>query len=185
MTTTALVVIDMQTDLLSVDGRLPVDHEQAKSALSATNAAIGAARERGLPVAYVVNAFSPWSIANPFRKWCCIRGRPGSELDPRLTVVDEAPRFDKWRGDAFCNEELSAWLREADVSRLAVAGVQANACVLATVRGGMRHGFHETVLQDAVADRSERARTSGLDGAESSGATARSVEEWIEEDLNE
>jgi len=52
----ALVALDMQVDLLDADGRLSVAQAQVDGLITATNAALTAAAERGLQVAYVNNA---------------------------------------------------------------------------------------------------------------------------------
>jgi len=175
----ALIVLDMQTDLLDAKGRFPVAQDQVEALLHATNRALDGARQRGSDVACVVNAFRPWDPGNLFRSWCCVRGRDGSEVDPRVHVPSGAAGFEKWRGDAFCNDGLGRWVAQRDVNALTVAGVYANACVLATVRGALERGLRVTVLADAVAAKDESARCSGLEKMKRAGAELMSVDAWL------
>jgi len=175
----ALLILDMQQDLLAEDGAFPVDQGQVELLIAATNEVVAKGRGRDVGVVTIVNAFSPWDPGNLFRHGCCVRGRAGSELDPRVHPGADSPVFTKWRSDAFCNHELLAWLRRREVERLAVAGVYADACVLATVRGALRRGFEVTVLEDAVAARDAEAVARGLKKMEQAGATITTVECWL------
>lgn len=176
MNGTALLVVDMQRDLLEADGRLPVDQGMVTNLLAATNRAIRAAEAHGVPVVYIVNAFPAWDPGNLFRRLACIDGRPGADLDPRIARV-EGETFTKRRGDAFHNRALEGWLADAGIARLVVAGVQTDACVSATVRGAISRGFAVTVLRDAVASTSERRNALGLIKCAETGARlARSAE---------
>ena len=177
--TDALMVLDMQTDLLAVDGRFPVAEEQVAGLLRSTNAAIAASHDRGAAVVYIRTAFRPWDPGNLFRRGCCVRGRPGSELDPRVRAEPGAAHFEKWRGDAFCNDELGAWLKREGVDTVVVCGVYADACVRATVRGALRRGLRVTVLSDAVAASSHAAREAALDQMRRAGATIMTVGSWL------
>ena len=175
----ALLVVDMQTDLLAADGRFPVGQAQVGGLLAATNAAIEGAHERGAKVAYISNAYHPWDPGNLFRGGCCVRGRPGSEVDERVRRDPDAPSFDKWRGNAFCNASLAAWLEQEGIVSLAVAGVYADACVLSTVKGALGRGLRVTVLEDAVAAAHDAARRKALLKMEGAGATVAPVQAWL------
>ncbi|RLB45653.1 MAG: hypothetical protein DRJ42_29455 [Deltaproteobacteria bacterium] len=178
--TEALFVIDMQTDLLDAEGRFPVAQDQVVDVLAKTNQAIAGARERGIPVVYITNEFRPWDPGNLFRGGCCVRGRPGTELDPRVDVLPGAPAFEKWRGSAFCNEELGEWLAAEGVDSVALAGVYADACIRATTAGALKRGLRVTVLSDAVGAAGQRGRDAGLRKMRAAGADVASVAEWMD-----
>ena len=133
---------------------------------------------------YICNVFHPWDPGNLFRGGCCVRGRAGVELDARVLQLEHAESFNKWRGDAFCNEALARWLSEGGVRSVAVAGVYANACVQATVSGALKRGLQVTVLTDAVAAGSDGARRKGLENMQSAGARLSSVANWTTKDVS-
>jgi nicotinamidase-related amidase len=162
MAESALLVIDLQRDFLEDDGRMPVARTQVEPLLRAANALIDAATSRGALVVYILNAFpATQRVANFFRRGAAVAGTPGAQLDPRVHVVSGGT-FIKERGDAFTNPALAAFLRERRITRLAILGVFAPACVRATTRGALREGYRVTVVSDGVAAGSDRARDRAL-----------------------
>ncbi len=146
----ALLVLDMQTDFIGKDARMPIAPGRDEQLIKNVNASIRAAEKRGDLVVYVGNEFSPWSPANLFRNFAAIRGRPGAELDKRLYRMD-APYFAKDFPDAFSNKRLGEYLRRNRVNRLTIVGVFADQCVLHTARGARNRDYQVRVFTDAVA----------------------------------
>lgn len=173
--TTALLVIDMQVDFLADDGRLPVDRARVSHLIDRVNAAITDAQSRGVLVVHIGNEFPRGSIANLFRKFAAIAGSPGAALDPRVhsTGTQYLP---KWHGDAFTNPDLHALLSHAGIRRVVLAGVFANACVRATARGALAHGYEVEVLADCVGSGSDRRTAQALASMQRSGAVVHLLE---------
>ena len=174
----ALLLIDLQKDFLSRSGRLPVEISQVPPLLEAVNHAIEEAKAEGAQVIAIGNAFRRWDPANIFRRFAAIEGGAGTALDERIAQQD-ALFFRKWAGSAFCNEALDLWLKKNGVKNLKVAGVYANGCVAATVKDAIKRGYHVTVLEDAVAARSERARQKGLESCRRRGAELERVKSVV------
>ena len=137
MTDTALLVLDMQRDFLGPTGKLSFSEERAERTLRNVNEAIADAVASCKEVVYVANAFRDGDWTNIFRRWAAIEGTPGAELHPRLSIVSQH-LFPKDRGNAFSNPAQLEFLRERKTGAGAIAGVYADKCVAATVRGGRR-----------------------------------------------
>ena len=169
---TALLLIDLQRDFLSDDGRLPVSRNQVAPMLSAIHRLADDARTADVDVMHIVNAFPRYSIANLFRKFAAIEGSPGAELDAHgPQPLHDEPKIAKTSASAFHRTELDARLHEGNIRRIVLAGVFAGGCVLSTARAGLAHGYEIWVVRDGVADRSDAARTRALRRLEQIGCT--------------
>jgi len=167
---TALLVIDMQVDFLSDEGRLPVDLARVFDLISSVNTAIASCQARGISVVHIGNEFPRFSVANVFRRFAAIQGTPGAALDPR--VRRQGTRyFPKRKSDAFTNPELPALLSRMGIRTLLLAGVFAGGCVRATARGAIARGYHAVVLADCVASRSDRSTSRALQDMRAVGAS--------------
>lgn len=71
--------------------------------------------------------------------------------------------IEKHRWDAFFNTDLDPILRNLDVNRLVVAGLQTNVCVETTSRTGMMKNFDIAVPEDAVSTDGEALHRGALD----------------------
>jgi nicotinamidase-related amidase len=173
----AIIALDLQTDFLADDARMPVARSHVEAMIAAANAVVEAAVDRGVPVAYVRNEFLPSQrIANLFRRHAAVRGTPGVDFDPRVRVVSDVV-FAKSASSAFTNPELEAWLRRENVGRLFVTGVFVHACVRQTVLEALRRGYAVCVVSDAVGGTSDRAREAALAALVERGATATTAAE--------
>ena len=176
--TPALEFIDLQHDFLADDGRLRIERGQVPSVVGAARKLAELARERGIPVAHVVNLFPRRSIANLFRKFAAIEGSPGARIEERCPQpLPGEPTFEKARGDAFHRPGLQQWLEERGAKRLIVAGVFANACVKQTALSALAKGFEVIVVADGVGAGSEKSRLRGLRNIESAGGRVVSLDE--------
>ena len=142
---------------------------QRASVIAAANRAVAAAHVRGDAVIAIGNAFRRGDLMNVFRRFAAVAGSDGARWDERV-ATNGAPYFAKWRGSAFCNAGLAAWLETLGVRTLALAGVYAGACISATALDGLARGYRIAVLSDAVADRSDAARQRALERLRRAGA---------------
>jgi nicotinamidase-related amidase len=166
----ALLVLDMQVDFLSPNGRMPIAPGQIEPVLANSNRAIMAAATRHDEIVYIGNEYMRWDIpGNWFRHNAARAGTAGAALVPNLRRIDAAPYFPKRRGDAFSNPALARFLDAHHVRRLTIVGVYADACVTATARAAFRRGYTVTVLSDAVGAASENARRAALSNLEREG----------------
>jgi len=96
-----------------------------------------------------------------FGKWPphCVAGTPGAEFHPDLNLKRIKKTFLKGthnRDDGYSafeatNDELAAYLREAGVEELYLAGLATDYCVKATALDSEKNGFETFVIEDAVA----------------------------------
>jgi nicotinamidase-related amidase len=159
---TALLAVDLQFDFLADRGRMRVARRQVNGLVTNANRLIALAGERGWPVVYVVNEFPRWNVpVNLIRRFAAVKGSPGAELDPRIAQV-EGPRIPKWTGNGFANPELTKFLKSKGITKVVLAGVYTEACVLRTALGARAKGFNPVVVADAVASASNVQRSAGL-----------------------
>lgn len=168
--TTALIVLDLQRDLLEADGRMPVKQAQVQPLLDTAHALHASARAQGLPIIRVENLYTPSDVANPFRNGATVRGTPGAAWDARAPIDADA-MFEKDAPDAFSNPAFDAALREKQVTHLVITGVFADGCVTWTSRGALNRGYRVTLLQSGVAAGTDRARSSALETLKAEGVT--------------
>lgn len=160
--TSALVMLDLQRDLLESTGKLQVAEHQVRPLLETVAALHASARARGRPVIRVDNVFAPLDPGNLFRHGATVRGDPGAEWDPRAPQDFDAS-FEKDAPDAFSNRAFDADLRSRQVTHLVIAGVFADGCVTWTTRGALQRGYRVTLVSSGVAAGTDEARTKALE----------------------
>jgi nicotinamidase/pyrazinamidase len=86
----------------------------------------------------------------------CIAGTPGAALHPDLRLPPHVHIVDKGRErqlpgySAFEATDLDHWLRERNVTTVAIAGLALDYCVRATALDARRAGFAVTLYRDAT-----------------------------------
>lgn len=141
MTTTALLIIDMQMDMQRrLDSGADVANPDTPARVAAL---IRAFRAAGQPVIHVHHAES--DPGSPFHP-----SAPGQAVMPCAAPAPGEPVFVKSTSSAFASTGLAAHLREEGIGHLVVAGAVAAFCINSTVRAGADVGFRMTVAQDAV-----------------------------------
>lgn len=168
--TTALIVLDLQRDLLEADGRMPVQQSQVQPLLETAAALHASARAQGLPVIRIENLYTSADVGNLFRNGATVRGTPGASWDARAPIDADA-MFEKDAPDAFTNPAFDAALREKQVTHLVITGVFADGCVTWTTRGALNRGYRVTLVRDGVAAGSDQAKSSALEALKSEGVT--------------
>jgi nicotinamidase-related amidase len=147
----AILVVDIQEDFTGPNAVKP--YRDGERLVQAANRLIQYAREKGMPVAYVINV-----IDNPVMKLLAggmnAPGAKGTEMDQRITRLPGAKTFEKHRSDSLSVPELDAYLREQQVNQVYVVGLDAKYCINATIRGALNRGYEVTTLLDAVATES-------------------------------
>ncbi|MDQ8044783.1 MAG: isochorismatase family protein [Patulibacter sp.] len=145
---TALVVIDLQAGIVAIPGLAhPTDDIVARS-VELTRAF----RERGLPVVLVnVDGVPPGRTDAPRRALDFPAGF--ADLIPELDAQPTDILVTKRSKGAFATTDLEAQLRDRGVTQIVVTGIATASGVESTVRDAHEHGFHVTVVSDAVTDR--------------------------------
>lgn len=144
---TALVLIDLQQGIVALPTAHPADEIIARGAELAA-----AFRKRGLPVVLVnVTGVPPGRNESPVRSG-------GSLPDDWATLVDALDRqpgditVTKQQWGAFYGTSLDLELRRRGVTQIVLAGIATSIGVESTARAAHEHGYHVTVVTDAVTD---------------------------------
>lgn len=129
-------------------------------ALAAAVSAVGAARDRGIPVVFVRVAFRPGApeVAAANKMFGGMRDRMGAqapdatEVHSAFGVSDQDIVVVKKRVSAFAGSDLEVLLRGLDVRDLVLAGIATSGVVLSTLRQAADLDYGLTVLSDACSD---------------------------------
>lgn len=157
----ALLVMDFQNPIVSrITG--------AEGLLAKVSGAIGKARERNIPVIYVVVGFrqgmpeissdnksfsvTKEQMANAdMKEWMTIHhGVAPGENDIVVT---------KRRISAFTGSDLDVVLRGLDVRHLVLTGISTSGVVLSTIREAADKDYRLTVIEDCCADTDEEVHS--------------------------
>lgn len=151
MTRSATLLIDLQSDFLAPDGRMPVDQIDATRIIATANAILAGRVLPGVLPILVVNQFPKSDrIGNFFRHHAAVAGSSGAQLDRRIRPPGGAVVIEKASPSAFTNPRLDELLRQHAVKDLTILGVFAEGCVRSTAVDALRHGYHVTVPADAI-----------------------------------
>ena len=151
MTHSALLLMDLQTDFLAPDGRMPVDQADVVRIVATANAVLAGRVLSDALAIMVLNQFpKSHRIGNFFRHGAAVAGSSGAQLDPRIQDRMGTVVIAKASPSAFSNPQLDQLLRAHQVQQLAVFGVFAEGCVRATAIDALRHGYKVTVPADAI-----------------------------------
>lgn len=153
----ALLIIDIQNDFTGDKAKMPVNKVQAQQMIDNLNRVIDHADKQKIEIIYIGNEYSKWDFINLFRNFAAIKGTDGTKQDNRLHVVTDK-YFSKKRGNAFSNPAIDTYLQSMNVVELYIAGLKAEACVLATVKGALYRKYQVNVLTDCIATNSDKKR---------------------------
>ena len=168
--TTALVVIDMQTDFCGKGGYVDVmgyDLSLTQAPIAPIRRLLDVLRPLGYPIIHTREGHRPdlsdlypakRDRGNPSLRIgddgpmgrLLVRGSAGHEIVPELAPVEGEVVLDKPGKDAFYATDLEAILRASGVTHLVVTGVTTEVCVQTTVRAANDRGFECLVLSDCT-----------------------------------
>ncbi|WKU47715.1 isochorismatase family protein [Streptomyces sp. VNUA116] len=144
--TTALVLIDLQKGIVALPTAHPSEEIVERGARLAA-----AFRERGLPVVLVrVVGAAPGRSEAPLRGGELPAGF--ADLVPGLGRAESDIVVTKHTWGAFHATDLDLQLRRRGVTQIVLAGIATGAGVESTARAAHEHGYHVTVVTDAVTD---------------------------------
>ena len=137
---TALLVIDMQSDLLGFAAQSM--HTLFKQPiLERVEVIVGSARTAGIPVIYL-KIISAAFQSNPDMIRICASIAP---TDSEIVLARTNP-------DPFVDTELDSLLREQGITQLLICGIYSTCCVDTTVRSSIELGYSVIVIQDGHGD---------------------------------
>jgi nicotinamidase-related amidase len=135
----ALLVIDAQMNLLDGPSAVP----SAPKTIAHIAELLAAARKAGALVVHLQNDGQPAAPDDP--------DSPGWAIHPAAEPRSNEPLLRKSGDDGFEGTDLETLLRQADVRRLAAAGLLSEMCVSATIRAAFARGFEVVLVRDAHA----------------------------------
>ncbi|GHO42396.1 cysteine hydrolase family protein [Ktedonospora formicarum] len=154
-THTALLVMDMQVEILS-------RYAHAKDFLTPMHDAISAARAALIPVIYVGVGFRPGypEVSANNKGFGALKQRQMSGMTNMEIYPDIAPQptdvvITKRRVSAFCGSDLDVVLRAQGITHLVLTGIATSGVVLSTLREAADKDFQLTVLSDCCFDNDE------------------------------
>jgi nicotinamidase-related amidase len=176
----ALLLIDLQIDFLSDNGRLPVGGTNAERVISIANRLVELFEERRWPIIVIFNQFKQSDfLGNFFRRYAAVEGSEGGKPDPRILVHD-ARYFSKAKSSAFSNPEFSEYLKMTGVGHVAICGVYAEGCVRATAFDALKANLDTVVLSDGVASNHKSKYKWALSSMQKRGIQVMPFEDYLE-----
>ncbi|MBY0358075.1 MAG: cysteine hydrolase [Candidatus Obscuribacterales bacterium] len=154
-----IVVVDAQREYL--DGKLPlVGIEKALAELATL---LAKARKAGAKIVHVKHLAAPGAaVFDPEQPYVQI-------IDAVAPLPGEAV-FEKYYPNSFSSTEFTNHLKELGQDDLVVAGFMTHACISATVRSALDHGYKTVVVESACATRD-------LPGSEMTTVPAKTIHE--------
>ncbi|WP_448658433.1 cysteine hydrolase family protein [Sphingomonas sp. CJ99] len=162
--TTALIVVDVQTDFASPDGllgRVGVDLSSVPPALARIQALIAAARAAGATIAFMRVVTRPETDSDALKTLMVRKGMPGGEAICRIEdggadYFGVAPEpgdieIDKLLYNSFHGTDLDDQLRARGIDTLVMTGFSTDCCVDQTARAAFHFGYHVFIVSDATA----------------------------------
>jgi len=168
---TALVMIDMQNDFVSKEGKFALggrDSSAVQGIVPVCRTLLQSARETGVFVVHIQQTTLPGEQSDD-GGWLAFKTRDGKSsayatvnswgwehVDELKPFHDEAtgcfePIVHKFRPDAFLHTQLDLILRSNKIKTVICCGCTTEGCVLATVMGAAFHDYYTCVAEDAVA----------------------------------
>ena len=127
---TALLVVDVQNDVVGAAW-------QRDDVVGRIADLVDRARTAEVPVVWVQHNEPEMPI-----------GSSGWQIVDELVPDSDEPRIDKQYGDSFADTDLEAVFAELNVGHLVLCGAQTDACITATLYGGIHRGYDVTLVED-------------------------------------
>lgn len=157
----ALLIIDVQENLVDPDSKLHIDTCGIDSFFANLNHSIAQYQANDQFVLYVVNEWSN-PLKNSFTGNVCKKGGEGVGPDKRLKVINNRV-YSKSKPNSLTNKELLSFLKDNQVSDVCVAGLLAEGCVKATVKGLRKEKFNVIVVEDALGSKNNKNKSATME----------------------
>jgi len=182
----ALLLVDLVNDLVTKDAEAL--RQNAEAIGDAVEALREAATRAGLPIIYVNDNFGRWrDDPQDIVRHCLRPGSHGRALVERLRPRENDYFVVKPQFSGFYATNLPALLPRLGVSRLILAGIATDICVLFTAADAHMREYGLWVPRDVVASSSDRHRDWALSimdksmNAEIRATGELSLEKWLEQ----
>ena len=171
----ALLVIDVQENLLDTRSRIHMDPSAISSFIRNLNRSIGFFEANFLPVMYVVNEWTN-PMLNLVTGNVCKKGGKGTGIDKRVNRVNGMV-YSKSRMSALTSKELSLFLKENSISEVYITGLLAEACIKETTMNAIKNNYNAVIIEDAIGSKNTKKKLASLLYCERKGAIIISAEQ--------
>src|SRR4030095_5980875 len=165
----ALLVIDVQENLLDPRSRVHIDPTAVFSFTNILNKTIEFFQANQLPVLYIVNEWRN-PVLNVLTGNVCKKGAKGTGIAKKVNIVNEKI-YSKSKMNALSNKQLCLFLKENGISELYITGLFAEACIKSTAIAAIKNNYQTTIIEDAVGSRNVKRKLVALLYCERKGAT--------------
>ena len=161
---TALVVVDIQTDFAAPEGLMGsfgADLAPVEAAIDRIEALVAAARKAGVTMAFMRVVTRPETDPAVLKTLMARRGMPGGEAicradDGGANYYRVAPlpgdiEIEKLMFDSFHGTDLDQQLKARGIDTVVMTGVSTECCVDSTARSAFHYGYNVFVVSDACA----------------------------------
>lgn len=174
---TALVLIDLQRDFLSMDGyfaRMGYDPSALRVVLPVVARLIAAARAAGMQIVHTRQGYrADQADMTDYEKWrrkragldgteVLLRGSPGFEIVREVDVAADDIIIDKTTNSAFTYTDFELVLRARGITHLMFGGCTTDVCVHTTLREACDRNFQCLTISDACASGDPYAHEAAL-----------------------
>ena len=127
----------------------------AWEAIEPTKRLFAASRAAALPIIYVTSSLRKSRVQSTKRQTIRDMAEDSFDIFEAFTPEDGDIVVRKERASAFASTPTAAVLNELDVNSLIVCGESTSGCVRASVVDAYSAGYHVTIVEECVFDRSE------------------------------
>jgi len=171
----ALLVIDVQENLLNPHSMLHMDPAAVFSFINRLNKTIEFFQAHKWPVLYTINEWTN-PVLNLITGNVCKRGGKGTNIDNRVHVID-GNVYSKSKMNALSNKQISLFLKDHSISELYITGLFAEACVKHTARVALKNYYKAVLIEDAIGSSNLKKKLASLLYCERKGANIISTAE--------
>lgn len=157
---TALLIIDIQEGITGEICTIDDYRKQSEELIGNVNRIVEEAQEKDWTVVYVLS-----EVANPLINLInnsMAKGTEGAELDHRMLVVSDLI-VAKRRSDSFNKTNLDQILTDRQIENLVIVGLDAEKCVLSSIKAALNRGYKVSVFADGVIAGEEAVKIRMLD----------------------